>query len=65
MFTFQPHVCNCCHDMLMLFVNLNNIAILNTNGADYHCIIYGISKINPVNLLQNANLRENQEVLQK
>ena len=39
-----------------MFVNLNDIAILNINGADYCCIINGISKSNNLNLLQNANL---------
>ena len=28
-FNFQPDVCNRCHDVLMMSVNLNNIAILN------------------------------------
>ena len=28
-FTFQPDVCNGCNDVLMMTINLNNIAILN------------------------------------
>ena len=28
----------------MIFINLNNIAILKAKNADYHCIISGISK---------------------
>ena len=27
-FQFQPNVCNRCHDLLMMLVNLSNIAIL-------------------------------------
>ena len=27
-FKFQPHICNRCHDLLMMFVNLSDIAIL-------------------------------------
>ena len=30
--------------VLMLSINLNNIAILSVNSADYHFIINGISK---------------------
>ena len=26
---FQPYVCNWCHDLLMMSINLNKIAILN------------------------------------
>ena len=43
-FTFQPYVCNCCHDLLMRPMNLSNIAILNIGGADNRCIVNRISK---------------------
>ena len=43
-FKFQPYVCNGYHNLLMMSINLNNIATLNINGADYCCNIYGISK---------------------
>ena len=57
-FKFQAYVCNGCHDVLMMSVNFNVIAILNINGANYRCIINGISKSDVVNLLQNTNLTE-------
>ena len=38
-FRFQATVFNGCHDVLMMSMNLNNIAILNIHGIDYHCII--------------------------
>ena len=57
-FQFQSQVCNGCHDVLMMFVNLSDIAILNINGVDYCCIITGISKSEAVNLLQKADLNE-------
>ena len=28
-FTFQQHVCNRCHDVLMVSINLQDIAVLN------------------------------------
>ena len=43
-FKFQPNICNGCRDVLMMSMILNGIAILNINGADYHCIITRISK---------------------
>ena len=30
---FQSHVCNCCHDVLMMSMNLSDIAILNINDV--------------------------------
>ena len=43
-FKFQSNVCNECHDLLMMSMNLSGIAILNIKSADYHCIVSGISK---------------------
>ena len=38
-FKFQPNVCNKCHDLLIMSMNLSNIAILKIKGSDYRCII--------------------------
>ena len=38
-FNFQRNVCNRSHDLLMISMNLSDIAILNMKGADYCCII--------------------------
>ena len=43
-FKFQSYVCNRCHDLLMICMNLCNIYILNIKNADYCFIISGISK---------------------
>ena len=42
-FKFQPNVCNNCHDLLMMSVNLSDIASLNIKGSDYLWIISSIS----------------------
>ena len=34
-FKFQPNVCNRCHDLLMMSINLSDIAILNIKDFDY------------------------------
>ena len=57
-FKFQPNVCNRCHGLLMMFTNLSDIAILNIKGSDYHCIISLFSKIEAINLIQNADFTE-------
>ena len=35
---FHPDVCNGCHDLLMMSMNLGSIVILNIKGADYCCV---------------------------
>ena len=42
-------------------VNLSDIAILSIKGADYCCIISGISKSETINLMQNAALTKKLE----
>ena len=57
-FKFQSKICNRCHDLLMMPMNLSDIAILNIKGFDYCCIISRISKNEAMNLMQNADLTE-------
>ena len=42
----------------MMSINPSDIAILNIEGSDYHCIISLISKNEAINLFQNADLTE-------
>ena len=38
-FKFQPNVCDGYHDVLMMPMNLSDIAILNLKDSGYRCII--------------------------
>ena len=40
----------------MISIKLSNIAVLSIKGADYCCIITGISKSEAINLMQNIFL---------
>ena len=57
-FKFQTYENNRCHDLLMMSVNLSDIAILKIENADNYCIISGISKSDAIKLLQNIDLTE-------
>ena len=57
-FKFEPHVCNKCHDVLMTAYELKNIAILNVKGVDFRCILWGISRDEAVNRLNNSLLED-------
>ena len=62
-FKFQPNVCNSCHDLLMMSINLRVIAILSINGSDYRFIISLISRTKILKLIENADLTEKRETL--
>ena len=53
-FKFQRYVSNKCHDLLIMSMNLNDIAILtilNMKDSDYRCIITRITKSEAINLM--------------
>ena len=49
-FNFQIYVCNRCHDLLMVSINLNNIYI-SIKNADCYCIISGIGKSETIKII--------------
>ena len=52
---FQPNIYNVGNGyryVLMMSINLNNIAVLNIFGVDYRCTINGISRSEAINFLQ-------------
>ena len=54
--TFEPYVCNRCHDISMMAYNLENNAILNIKGVDYRCVIWNMTKNDAINRLNNSKL---------
>ena len=46
MFKCQPDVCNGCHDVLTMSMNLNDTATLNIHGVDYIVVLsMGLAKV--------------------
>ena len=62
-FKMEPNVCNGCHYLLMISMNLSDIAILNIKSVDYRCIISEISKSESIILMQNIELTEKSRTL--
>ena len=56
-FKFEPDVCNKCHDVLRTAYKLKNIAISNIKGVDFRCILWGISRDEAFNRLNNSVLK--------
>ena len=57
-FKFQDSICNGCHDLTMLSLNIRNTAVITVKNVDYHCIIHNISKSEAINLLENSVLQD-------
>ena len=51
---FESNVCNKCHDVLMTAYELKNMEILNVKGIDCRCILWGLSKYDAINILNNS-----------
>ena len=43
-----------CHDLVMLYLKVSNIAITTIKGVDYCCIILDITKSETIYLLENS-----------
>ena len=60
-FKFPPNFSNNCHDLLMMSMNLSDIATFNIKGSDYCCLISLISKNDTINLKENVDLTKKRE----
>ena len=57
-YKFKSNICNKCHDVLMAAYKLKNIATLNVKCVDHKCILWGISRNEAVNILNNSVLED-------
>ena len=55
-FKFQDYVCNGCHDLAIVSVNISDIPIVTVKNVDYCFMIHNISKLDAINLLKNSVL---------
>ena len=57
-YKFQPYLCNECHGVSIMAYKLKNIAMLSAKGVDCRCILWGISKNDAVDRLNNSVLED-------
>ena len=53
-FKFEEHVCNKCHDLLMMVYSLKNIAILSAKGTTFRCLLMDTGKNETLKKLNNS-----------
>ena len=57
-YKFQPYLFNGCHAVSIIAYELEIIAILNAKALDYKCILWGISKNETIDKLNNSVLED-------
>ena len=55
-FGFQNSVCNGCHDLMILCLNISSISDITVKGVDYRSIIHEIGKSDPIYCLESRVL---------
>ena len=55
-FSYQPYLCNGCHDLMQKTISYNNVPIVNVKGSDYRIHFWYISKDDAINIMRNSNL---------
>ena len=61
-FKVQDSVCNGCHDLIILSVNISNITIITVKNIDCCCIIHN-SKSEGINLSKNSALEDIENIV--
>ena len=54
---FPDSICNDCHDLTILCLDISDIAIITVKGVDYHCIIHEINESEAIHFLENYGLK--------
>ena len=55
-FSYEPYLCNRCHDLMQKAINFNDVAIVSIKGDDYRIHFWHISKDDTINIMHNSNL---------
>ena len=57
-FSYEPYLCNGCHDLMQKAMNFNDVAIVSIKGNDYRIHFWYISKNDAINFMNNSSLSE-------
>ena len=54
-FSYQPHLCNGCHDLMQKAMIFNDVAIVSVKGSDYRIHFWYMSEDNAISIMHNSN----------
>ena len=57
-FSYEPHLCNGCHDLMRKTMSFNDVAIVSIKGSDYRIHFWYMSKDDAISIMHNSNLTD-------
>ena len=57
-FSYEPYLCNGCHDLMQKVMNFNDVAIVSIKGNDYGIHFWYMSKDETISIMHNSSLNE-------
>ena len=57
-FSYDPCICNGCHDLMQKAMSFKNVAIVSIKGNDYRIHFWYMSKNDAIALMTNSNLND-------
>ena len=62
-FTYEPYLCNGCHDLMQKAIIFNDVAIVSIKGNDDSIHFWYMSKNDAVSIVHNSGLNDKTRVL--
>ena len=62
-FTYEPYLCNGCHDLMQKAISLNDAAIVYVKGSTYRTHFWYMRKDDAINIMNNPNSVDKKGVL--
>ena len=62
-FTYEPCLCNGCHDLMQKAMNFNDVAIVSVKRNDCRIHFWYMSKNDAITLMNNFNLKDKNGIL--
>ena len=62
-FTYEPYLCNGCHDLMEKTMSFNDVAIVSIKGNDYRIHFWYMSKNGAIALMTNSSLKDKNGIL--
>ena len=62
-FSYEPHLCNGCHDLMQKAMSFNDVAIVSIKGGDYRIHFWYMSKDDAITIMHNSNLIDKKHTL--
>ena len=62
-FSYEPYLCNGCHDLMQKAMSFNDVVIVSIKGNDYRIHFRYMSKDDAISIMHNSNLIDKKGVL--